>query len=157
RFQPPETPSAVQRAAQAQIVNGFVKQLETADPDADVVVLGDLNDFQFSGTLAQLEDGGVLTDLITTLPPDEQYTYDFEGNSQVLDHILVSPHLEAGAPQYDAVHVNSEFSDQLSDHDPQVLRLSLIAPSPPDTSIDSGPSGTVGSSSATFTFSSNVP
>ena len=31
-----------------------------------------------------------LTDLITTLPQDEQYTYDFDGVSEVLDHILVS-------------------------------------------------------------------
>jgi hypothetical protein len=24
---------------------------------------------------------------------------------------------------YDSVHINSEFSDQISDHDPQVLRF----------------------------------
>lgn len=46
----------------------------------------------------------------------------FEGNSQPLDHILVSRALERGAV-YDSVHVISEFVDQLSDHDPQVARL----------------------------------
>ena len=28
--------------------------------------------------------------MIETLPPDEQYTYVFDGNSQTLDHILVT-------------------------------------------------------------------
>jgi hypothetical protein len=42
----------------------------------------------------------------------------------VLDHIFVSrPLSDAGAVQYDVIHVNSEFSDQASDHDPQVVRV----------------------------------
>jgi PKD domain-containing protein len=53
----------------------------------------------------------------------------FDGNSQALDHILVSPALAPLVHEgdYDAVHVNSEFADQASDHDPQVVRLSLNA------------------------------
>jgi predicted extracellular nuclease len=53
----------------------------------------------------------------------------FEGNSQVLDHILISRAL-ANSPgrrrgyEYDIVHTNSEFADQASDHEPQVVRLS---------------------------------
>ncbi len=50
----------------------------------------------------------------------------FEGNSQVLDHILISPALAGFAgPELDIVHTNSEFADQTSDHDPDVLRLRL--------------------------------
>ena len=45
----------------------------------------------------------------------------FNGVSQVLDHILVTPAL--GGVQYQVVHVNSEYADQVSDHDPQVVRL----------------------------------
>ncbi|MFF1635437.1 esterase-like activity of phytase family protein [Leifsonia sp. NPDC058248] len=41
--------------------------------------------------------------------------------SEVLDHILVTA--GTGAPQYQVVHINSEFADQVSDHDPQVVRL----------------------------------
>ncbi|HKB19940.1 MAG TPA: hypothetical protein VKC65_02925 [Gaiellaceae bacterium] len=56
----------------------------------------------------------------------ERYSYDFEGNSQVLDQILVSDNLFENFPfDYDPVHVNSEFFDQASDHDPQVVRLDL--------------------------------
>jgi hypothetical protein len=50
----------------------------------------------------------------------------------VLDQILVSNNMLAGfGIDYDPVHVNSEFADQASDHDPQVARLDLRGrPSP---------------------------
>ena len=86
-----------------------------------MVVLGDLNDFDFSATANILVGGGTLTDLPRTLPLAERYTYVFEGNSQVLDHILLTRALTRF--DYDVVHVNSEFADQVSDHDPQVVRL----------------------------------
>jgi predicted extracellular nuclease len=62
----------------------------------------------------------------------ERYSYVFEGNSQVLDQILVSNTLLRSFPvDYDPVHVNAEFADQASDHDPQVARLDLRGrPSP---------------------------
>ncbi len=50
----------------------------------------------------------------------------FEGNSQVLDHILVSGPLAWEPYQYDIVHINSEFADQASDHEPQVVRFPLF-------------------------------
>jgi predicted extracellular nuclease len=89
-----------------------------------VIVLGDLNDFEFSETL-EIVTGGVLANLIETLPVPERYTYVFEGNSQTLDHILVSDVMvdRLDTLEYDVVHVNSEFADQASDHEPQVARF----------------------------------
>jgi predicted extracellular nuclease len=125
RVQPPVRHSEVARHGQAQVVNDFVDEILAADPDANVIVLGDINDFDFSQTVDILE-GGVLTTLMDTLPQDERYSYVFEGNSQVLDQILVSDNLlENFGIEYDPVHVNSEFADQASDHDPQVARLDL--------------------------------
>jgi hypothetical protein len=50
----------------------------------------------------------------------------FEGNSQTLDHTLFSKHLFDTRPfSYDVVHVNAEFADQASDHDPSVVRLAV--------------------------------
>jgi predicted extracellular nuclease len=121
RFQPPVRGSEAQRIKQAQVVRGFVDELLAADPRANVIVAGDLNDFQFSPTIETLTEDGKLTALIDTLPADERYSYVFEGNSQVLDHILVSR-----APRdvdYDVVHINAEFAEQASDHDPQVVRF----------------------------------
>ncbi|MEK6322055.1 MAG: lamin tail domain-containing protein [Acidobacteriota bacterium] len=132
RFQPPTLSSEVQRIQQAQVVNDFVDSILALDPNAEVVTLGDLNDFEFSAPLNTLK-GGVLHDLIESLPQSERYTYVFEGNSQALDHILLSDSLFNGIPafDYDVVHVNSEFVVRTSDHDPQVVRLTLadtIAP-----------------------------
>jgi predicted extracellular nuclease len=125
RFQPPSRSSEVARHAQAESVNAFVDQIVAADPNANVIVLGDVNDFDFSETV-QILEGGVMTTLMDTLPPAERYSYVFEGNSQVLDQILVTNNLLGNFPiDYDPVHVNSEFADQASDHDPQVARLDL--------------------------------
>jgi predicted extracellular nuclease len=122
RRQPPVQSSTVQRHQQAGVVAGFVEDILAADPRAAVAVLGDLNDFQFSETLGILEGAG-LTNLMETLPEDEQYSYVFDGNSQVLDQILVSDELTTPKPEYDSVHVNAEFTVQASDHDPQIARL----------------------------------
>ncbi|MFI6030704.1 endonuclease/exonuclease/phosphatase family protein [Amycolatopsis magusensis] len=121
RFQPPARTSEVQRLQQAQVLRGFVDQLLAADRNANVVVAGDLNDFPFSPTVRTLTSGGALKALIDTLPENERYSYVFEGNSQVLDHILASK-----APRgvdYDVVHINAEFAEQASDHDPQLVRF----------------------------------
>ncbi len=126
-FQPPVRSSEVQRHQQAQLVAGFVSQIRSADPGANVVVLGDLNDFEFSETVSILEGAG-LNDLMNRLPLDERYSYEFEGNAQVLDHILVTQPLLARPLAFDPVHVNAEFFDQASDHDPSVVRIALDEP-----------------------------
>lgn len=128
------------RWGQAQVINDFVDEILELDPDANVIVLGDINDFQFSDTVRILEgtalDVGqrtvvetgealVLTTLFDLLPPDEQYSYVFDGNSQVLDQILVSGNILDRDPTYDVVHVNAEFADQVSDHEPSVMRVAF--------------------------------
>jgi Ca2+-binding RTX toxin-like protein len=128
RFQPPALTTEVQRQQQAESVNNFVESILAVDPNANVAVLGDLNDFQFSRPIATLKDND-LSNLIDILPPEDQYTFLFEGNSQVLDHILASNNLFSNAaPEIDIVHLNAEFVDQVSDHDPLVSRFSLGVP-----------------------------
>jgi PKD domain len=105
-------------------VNDFVDSILAGDPNANVVLLGDLNDFEFSDTVDILE-GGVLHDLMDTLPLPERYSYEFEGNAQVLDHILFSGSLFAPPFVFDPVHVNADFFHQASDHDPSVVRVAL--------------------------------
>jgi predicted extracellular nuclease len=127
RFQPPTRSSETQRQQQATVLNNFVHQVLAADPRANLVLAGDFNDYQFAPSMKTLtDDGATLTDLITTLPANQQYTYVFNGVSQVLDHIFVSKPLSSAGPDavaYDVIHVNSEFGAQASDHDPQVVRI----------------------------------
>jgi uncharacterized protein len=126
--QPPTRFSEVARHGQAQVVHDFVASLLAVDPLANVIVLGDINDFEFSQTVDILEADGALRSLVKDLPATERYSYVFEGNSQVLDQILFGPNLVAQFPhEYDVIHVNSEFADavQASDHEPSVVRIDL--------------------------------
>jgi predicted extracellular nuclease len=67
-----------------------------------------------------------LVNLWSLLPRRERYSYIFQGNAQTLDHILVSPALLLrGRPDFEPVHINAEFSDQASDHDPPIVRFEL--------------------------------
>jgi uncharacterized protein len=126
-IQPPNRSSETQRHQQAHLVADFVSDLTTADPDANVVVLGDLNDFEFSETVGILEAAG-MHDLMDTLPENERYSYEFEGNAQVLDHIMFSGALFVRPFVFDPVHVNAEFWEQASDHDPSLVRATLNEP-----------------------------
>ncbi|MEV6949182.1 endonuclease/exonuclease/phosphatase family protein [Streptomyces sp. NPDC051172] len=124
QYQPPTRSSETQRHAQATLVNAFVKSILDVQKNADVIALGDMNDFEFSDTAKILEGDGELWSAIKSLPKSERYTYDYQGNQQVLDQILISPSIRRSCDfEYDSVHVNSEFNDQISDHDPQVLRF----------------------------------
>ena len=140
RFQEPYRPSELQRRGatqpvldpqrgQAGVVNDWVERLLAVDRRARVIVLGDLNDFEFSEMANVLERGapgtaGELVDLWRLLPQREHYSYIFQGNGQVLDHILASPALLAPRPDFGPVHMNSEFNDeQQSDHDPPLARF----------------------------------
>ncbi|WEH32814.1 endonuclease/exonuclease/phosphatase [Streptomyces sp. AM 4-1-1] len=119
--QPPTRSSEIRRHAQARTVNTFVKKLLSVQRNADVLVMGDINDFEFSGTTDALTAGRVLYPAVESLPRAERYSYVYQGNSQVLDQILTSPSIKDFT--YDSVHINAEFADQNSDHDPQVIRF----------------------------------
>lgn len=130
-WQPPNRSSEAQRHAQAKLVRDFADELLAVDPDANLVVMGDLNDFQFSRTLDVLTgDGALANPMVDLLEPNEGYNYVFDGNSQALDHILVNGAL-AGRVDYDVARINSEFYDQVSDHDPQVLWIDTRRNTPP--------------------------
>ncbi|WP_338554449.1 5'-nucleotidase C-terminal domain-containing protein [Paenibacillus sp. KS-LC4] len=125
-IQPVIRSSETQRALQAGIVNSFVSQLVASDPNVNVAVLGDLNDFQFSKTLDILKKD-VLTNLVDEMPEKDRYSYIYDGNSQTLDHILVNDAL-TDYSAIEVVHVNADFTDSMgrvSDHDPLLAQLDL--------------------------------
>lgn len=119
-------PDDVKRLNQAEIVSQFVSELLQSDPDANVIVLGDLNDLPDSPPLETLKEN--LRNLPESLPRDEQYTFNFRGNPQLIDHLLVSDHLSRVAqPEVDIVHVNIGFRRSASDHDPVLAAFRLPA------------------------------
>ena len=122
------------RIEQAQFVAGLVGEILDADPLADVIVLGDLNDYLNSEPLAVLADAG-LSDLLLTVDRPERYTYIYKGESEVLDHILISPDLRWEFVKATPVHINADYPNayedvadtarRSSDHDPVVVRFRL--------------------------------
>jgi len=121
--QPPRTPTTARRLAQAREIRAFVERLLAADPGARVVVVGDLNDFEHSDPVRAFA-APPLENLVLRVPPDKRYTFNFEGASQVLDHVVVTPALARDAA-IEILHVNSDCSDgkRTSDHDPILARL----------------------------------
>lgn len=124
-----------EREAQAKAINEVVDALLANDPEAKIVVLGDLNTFEFTDELTEdlpgIGEDKVLTNLIEKVAGDEAYTFNFQGNSQALDHILVTDSLLEGAA-VDFVHVNVDFADAASDHEPIVASFKLEAPAAED-------------------------
>ena len=124
------------REAQVAVLNELADQVLARDAKANIAVLGDLNTFQFTNDLTDILPGedGALTNLVPEVgnrrgrDRDNIYTFNFEGNSQVLDHIFISEGLRRNA-KFDIVHVNVDFprvDDTVgSDHEPLVARLRL--------------------------------
>ncbi|MEO0824609.1 MAG: endonuclease/exonuclease/phosphatase family protein [Cyanobacteria bacterium J06642_9] len=127
--------AVTQRRQQAKVVNSFVAQLLAADGGAKVVVLGDLNDDEFSALLKTIT-GNILANLVELLPPSDRYSFDLGGSLRLSDYILVSPSLWVNADvEFDIVHSQVGFPDAITDHDPVLARFNLPYPdAPPDGS-----------------------
>lgn len=136
------------RIAQAKVVNDFIeKEILANKTDAKVIVLGDMNDFEYSPTLKALE-GSKLFNMHYSLDENKRYTYIHSGLSQTLDHILVTKDMnDSKSVEFEPVHMNAEFtvaSGRASDHDALMARFSGIGSgevnllAPPTASLASG-------------------
>jgi uncharacterized protein len=141
-IQPPVRRTEEQRKLQATYVRQYLDEIVfAADAHAAVVVAGDLNDFPFpepgegADPLTMLKGSGPtrLTNMIERVPDRKHYTFIFEGNSQVLDHILVSHALLDAIEHVDVATFNADYgalyekdvttAASASDHNPLVVWL----------------------------------
>jgi len=142
---PPQRETEEQRKLQARVVRDFVNSVLDEDRRAMVIVAGDLNDFQFAepgegddhpvGILEGSAGEVPLSNLINRVSFHDRFTYVYDGNSQVLDHMLVSPAIMARRPQTEIAHFNASYPDvyaedpdtphKSSDHDPIIMSLRL--------------------------------
>jgi len=117
-----------ERAAQVRALHAYAAHLLAADAEARLIVLGDMNTFEFSRELDQTLPGSppALYQLLFRIPEKERYSYNYEGNSQTLDHVFVSRALRPHA-ELDIVHLNVDFpalpGRTASDHDPLLARF----------------------------------
>jgi predicted extracellular nuclease len=123
-----------EREAQVGALNDYVDFLLAADKEARVIVLGDFNTFDFTDDLTEILPGtldgkAIMKSLLREVEDDNRYTFIFDGNSQVLDHMFATRSLLEGA-ELDIVHVNVDFSrlrrdTVASDHEPLLARFNL--------------------------------
>ena len=127
-----------ERGAQTEALNEVVDALLAgvngnlfhASKGGRIMVVGDLNTMEFTDEMTEKLPGvgadRVLSNLIDDLTDDNVYTFNFEGNSQVLDHFFVGDAVDAS---FDIVHVNVDFprvsSAVGSDHEPLLALIDL--------------------------------
>jgi predicted extracellular nuclease len=160
------------RRAQAEFLANLVQARQTANPAEHIVLVGDFNAFQFSdgyvdmigtvkgtptpaGEVVLASEDLVdpdLTDLVETVPAEQRYSYSFDGNAQVIDHILVTGNLLGSFASAQFARTDADFPESLrndatrpervSDHDPVVATFNLPAASSQTTVVSSAnPSG----------------
>ncbi|RAZ69567.1 DUF6359 domain-containing protein [Planococcus maitriensis] len=130
--QPPEFTSEIERIELAKAINDFIAEGLEKNPELNVVVTGDMNDFEFTPALDALE-GDILTNKVNDVPEEDRFSYYYQGNSQVLDHLLVTNNL-ADNTELDMVHINSMFMEEhgrASDHDPLLAQITFDKPQVP--------------------------
>jgi predicted extracellular nuclease len=144
------------RRAQAEYLAGLVQERQTNGPAENLVLIGDFNAFPFNdgyvdvvGTIkgtpalsnevtlasADLVEPDLLN-LTDTLPATERYSFNFEGNAQAIDHILVAMPMRARVVRFRYARLGSDFPEsfrsnfnrpeRLSDHDATVAWFELV-------------------------------
>jgi uncharacterized repeat protein (TIGR01451 family) len=128
-----EKPTEPRRTAQAAWNATLVERILAGDPEAYVVVLGDLNSFYDSPPLDLLREAG-LRHIYEFVEPERPYSYIFQGVSETLDHILVTPSLYELLTAVEAVHIDADYplplpddasARRVSDHDPIVAVFAI--------------------------------
>lgn len=144
------------RLAQARFLADLIQLRQAASEN--LLVLGDFNSFPFNDGWVDVmgivsgrpaAPGEVvfhsgspvdppLANLLAHVEPAQAYSYVYDGNAQALDHILVSPSLQARLTRFLFARSNADFPDSLSsdparperasDHDAAIAYLNARAP-----------------------------
>ncbi len=154
------------RRAQAEFLANLVQARQAADPSEHIVLEGDFNAFPFNdgyvdviGTIkgtptppdqvvlasSDLVDPD-LTDLVDSMPATERYSFAFDGNAQVLDHVLVTQSLVSAFRGLSMARNGADFPEtyrndpnrpeRVSEHDMPVAYFRLQS----QTGVDDGTS-----------------
>ena len=162
------------RRAQAEFLASYIQSRQVAHPAEWLVSVGDYNAFPFNdgyvdvmgtitGTPTPAENVVLaspdlvnpdLTNLVTLVPPAQQYSFSFDGNAQVLDHVLVNAPMLKRFTRMAYARVDADFPEafrgdtgrpeRVSDHDAPVAYFTFPgAPSirlnePGDVTVEYG-------------------
>lgn len=150
----------LKKKLQAEYLAKLVQSRQLADPKERMILIGDFNSFQFGdGILDQIgtiigkpsgkdevampSDDLVnpdLIDLVNAINPTQRYSFIFDGNAQVLDHVIITENLRKHTRGFGYARINADYPEsyrgdtgrleRFSDHDPAVVFFSLDDPPP---------------------------
>lgn len=107
-----------ERIASAEYLADQLKELGREN----VIVLGDFNDTEDSPSVLTLAERAGFTNLTWQVPEANRYSLLFEGVSQALDHILLSPSLTPMVRSHGYAHFNADFPALLADRADTAVR-----------------------------------
>jgi predicted extracellular nuclease len=140
----------LKKRLQAEYLAKFVQDRQKANANERIILLGDFNAFQFNDGVLDLigtikgkpaakdevfnasEDlvNPDLIDLVDVIDAKQRYSYSFDGNAQVLDHIIITESLRNHINGFGFARLNADFPEvfrnddsrpeRFSDHDPAV-------------------------------------
>ena len=144
----------LKKKLQAEFLAKWVNERQKANPQEKLILLGDFNAFQFNdgvmdvvgtikGTPAGKDQVMIASDdlvetdminLVDLIKPEEQYSYRFDGNGQILDHVIISKSLMNYVHGFGYARVNADFPEsyrgedrpeRYSDHDAAVAYFNI--------------------------------
>jgi predicted extracellular nuclease len=148
----------MKKKLQAECLAKLVQERLKASPPERIILVGDFNAFQFNdgvmdviGTIkgkpaardeVLMASDDLLNpdmiDLVDLIKSDQRYSYTYDGNAQVLDHVLVTENLKPNVKGFGYARVNADFPEafrgdgsrveRYSDHDPAVAYFTLDTP-----------------------------
>jgi predicted extracellular nuclease len=119
---PLRSPSETLRIKLTKRINDFAEMILKKDPAAAVVITGDMNALWNEGSM-QVLAGKSLMNLMTApgmVDAGGWYSSNYDGRAQMIDQMFVSRSLldPAHDTRAEILHVNSDWMEKLSDHDP---------------------------------------
>ena len=143
---------------QAEFLAKWVNERQKANPSERILLVGDFNAFPFNdglvdqiGTIigkpapkdAVIESSPDLVetdliDLVNLIKVDQQYSYTFDGNAQVLDHFIANLPMRRHLAGFGYLRINADYPqilrgvgdrpERFSDHDVAVGYFTLDVP-----------------------------
>ena len=157
----------LKKRLQAESLAKFVQERQKANPQEKLVLLGDFNAYQFNDGIVDVIGtikgkpalaGEVLNpsedlvdpdmiNLVDLIAAEQRYSYHFDGNAQVLDHVLITAAMRPHVHGFGYARLNADFPaiarndetrpERYADHDPAVAFFNIVpraaAPKPAGT------------------------
>ena len=145
----------LKKKLQSEFLAKLVQSRQKADPKERIVQIGDYNSYQFSdGVLDQIgtiigkpsgkdallmpSDDLVnpdLIDLVNAIAEPQRYSFIFDGNAQVLDHMIITENMRKHTRGFGYARLNADYPEsyrgdtarleRFSDHDPAVAFFTM--------------------------------